>query len=65
MYQCIMLVMCASIFFNFLFWVTLPRAAQLLIYVPPNEGNLTANFKVCRDNLVKSLFCQLETRKTV
>ncbi len=48
------------VYFSFKFrsWVTLPRAAQLLIYVPPNGGNLTANIKTCVDNLVESLFCQ-------
>jgi hypothetical protein len=30
------------LFFLFSLWVTLPRAAQLLIHVPPNGGKLTA-----------------------
>ncbi len=56
MYHCIMLVMCVSIFFNLPYWVTLPRAAQLLTYVPPNGGKLNEKSKVYRDNPEKCLF---------
>jgi hypothetical protein len=35
-----MLILCVSIFFTFLYWVTLPRAAQLLTHVPPNGGKV-------------------------
>jgi len=32
-------LLCVFLFF-FLYWVTLPRAAQLLIHVPPNGGKI-------------------------
>jgi hypothetical protein len=34
----------------------LPRAAQLLTYVPPNGGKLNEKSKVYRENPVKCLF---------
>jgi hypothetical protein len=57
LYHCIMLILCVSIFFTFLYWVTLPRAAQLLTYVPPNGGKV--NEKKFEGYLDNPVICYL------